>query len=311
MDYLRPDGHRAFYVPDYFIRLKSGNNVLVELKGRVDPLVPVKAMAADEWCKAASKGKPTWQYLYVPYQLFQDSAAASVEELMRACVPSLRGLVDEAKTGQMALPLEEATAEAQAEELFARIMRQAGVTSVPKPVEDMMRQAIQVLDHAVRAKMPDLAHAFQPLLRPLDDYALHILVKQLKPGVTAHISEHNYFEPYMTGMSQRDRNMLEKNARYLQQNLVYGRSIQKLGTLLFCLDYAQRGGCGAPGIWRDVQKQFAGRSMGALYTDLRQVNDFRNTRVAHVEAKLDNAEEAWKAIIVWLRCIDAMVGMAR
>jgi type III restriction enzyme len=310
IDYLRPDGHRAFYVPDYFIRLKSGSNVLVELKGRVDPLVPVKAMAANEWCKAASKGKTTWQYLYVPYQLFQDSAAASIEELMRACIPSLKGLIDEAKTGQMSLPLAEATAEAQAEELFVRIMQQAGITSVPKPVEDVMRQSIQVLDHAIRAKMPDLAHAFQPLLRPLDDYALHILVKQLKPSVSSHIRETDYFEPYITGISHRERNLLEKNARYLQQNLVYGRSIQKLGTLLFCVDYAQKGGSGAPGIWRDVQKQFAGRGMAALYADLHQVNDFRNTRVAHIETKLDSAEEAWKAIVVWLRCIDKMVTMA-
>jgi hypothetical protein len=46
IDYLRPDGHRAFYVPDYFLRLKNGTYVLVELKGRVDPLAPVKAMAA-------------------------------------------------------------------------------------------------------------------------------------------------------------------------------------------------------------------------------------------------------------------------
>ncbi|MBP1466600.1 hypothetical protein EYB53_012865 [Candidatus Chloroploca sp. M-50] len=50
--------------------------------------------------------------------------------------------------------------------------------------------------------------------------------------------------------------------------------------------------------------------MAALYAELRQVNDFRNTRVAHIETKLDNAEEAWKAMIVWLRCIDKMVTMA-
>ncbi len=310
IDYLRPDGHRAFYVPDYFIRLKNGNYVLVELKGRVDPLVPVKAMAANEWCKAAAKGKATWQYLYVPYQLFQDSAAASIEELVRACVPSLKDLIGEAKTGQLALPLEEATAEAQAEELFVRVMRQAGITNVPKSIEDVMRQSIQVLDHAVRSKMPDLAHAFQPLLRPLDDYALHILTKQLNPSITSRMREHDYFEPYITGVPPRERGLLEKNQRYLQQNLVYGRSIQKLGTLLFCLDYAQKGGAAAPGVWRDVQKQFSGKAMGALYAELRQVNDFRNTRVAHIEKKLDSADEAWKALIEWLRCINKMVAIA-
>jgi type III restriction enzyme len=169
-----------------------------------------------------------------------------------------------------------------------------------------MRQSIQLLDHAVRAKMPDFAHAFQPLLRPLDDYALHILAKQLNSSVSAPMRESDYFEPYITGVSSRERNLLEKNARYLQQNLVYGRSIQKLGTLLFCLDYAQRRGPSAPGIWRDVQRQFGGRGMAALYADLREVNDFRNTRVAHIEQKLDDADEAWQAMIIWLRCIDTM-----
>jgi type III restriction enzyme len=189
-------------------------------------------------------------------------------------------------------------------------MLQAGIKSLPKPVEEVMRQSIQVLDHAVRARMPDLAHAFQPLLRPLDDYSLQILAKQLQPSVSSHIRENDYFEPYMAGVSYRDRNLLEKNARYLQQNLVYGRSIQKLGTLLFCLDYAQKGGQSAPGIWRDVHRQFGGRGMAALYADLRQVNDFRNTRVAHIETKLDNADEAWKAMIIWLRCVDRMVTMS-
>lgn len=122
--------------------------------------------------------------------------------------------------------------------------------------------------------------------------------------------EHDYFEPYITGVPPRERGLLEKNQRYLQQNLVYGRSIQKLGTLLFCLDYAQKGGPSAGGVWGDVRKQFSGKAMGSLYVELRQVNDFRNTRVAHIEKNLDNAEEAWKALIEWLRCINKMVAIA-
>ena len=50
--------------------------------------------------------------------------------------------------------------------------------------------------------------------------------------------------------------------------------------------------------------------MGSLYAELRQVNDFRNTRVAHIEMKLDNMDEAWKALIEWQRCINKMVTIA-
>lgn len=112
IDYLRPDGHRALYAPDFIVRLTSGRYVLAELKGREDSLV--------------TGGQ--WQYLFVPYLLFQQSAAATVEELLRACAPSLQELVKEFKTGQLALPLEETTARQRADELFARVLRQADIT---------------------------------------------------------------------------------------------------------------------------------------------------------------------------------------
>lgn len=45
IDYIRPDGYRAFYVPDFFIKQKDGGYFLGELKGKEDPLVPLKARA--------------------------------------------------------------------------------------------------------------------------------------------------------------------------------------------------------------------------------------------------------------------------
>ncbi len=104
--------------------------------------------------------------------------------------------------------------------------------------------------------------------------------------------------------------MLEKNQRYLRDNLVFGRSIQKLGTLLFCLDYVQTGRKGVGGIWSDAQEVFSGRKIEILRADLKEVNVFRNTRVAHVENKLDNPEEAWRAMATWFRCLGRMSEMA-
>ncbi|MEO0248552.1 MAG: DEAD/DEAH box helicase family protein, partial [candidate division WOR-3 bacterium] len=118
IDYLRPDGHRALYEPDFIVRLIDGSYYLVELKGKVDELVPFKANAANEWCKAASQSGLKWTYLYVPYHLFQQSAAATVQELARACEPSLKTLLEEVETGQLAIPFEEVTARAQADDVF-------------------------------------------------------------------------------------------------------------------------------------------------------------------------------------------------
>lgn len=311
IDYLRPDGHRAHYIPDFFVRLTNGNYLLVELKGKVDALVPFKAAAAREWCRAATGDSASWEYLYVPYHLFQQSAPSTIEELVRACTPSLKELLHEAKTGQLALPIDEATNQARAQDLFTQVLEQAGVGKLPEQIEDVVQQSIQLLDYAERAKMGDYAHAFQPLLRPLDEYAYHILTKQLEGGIPTRMADRiAYFNPSLGRASNRERSLLERNQRYLEQNLAYGRSIQKLGTLLFCLSYAYEGGYGAGGVWRDVERQFAGAKMAALYEDLRQVNDFRNTRVAHVEAKLDDNDQAWRAMRLWIRCLNKMVEVA-
>jgi type III restriction enzyme len=311
IDYLRPDGYRALYVPDFMVRLASGEYLLCEMKGREDPLVPMKARAAVEWCKTASRGKARWRYLYVPYHLFQQSAAGAMTELARACEPSLRTLLQEAETGQMELPLAEAAAQKEADDLFGRVLQQAEISEPPATVADAMRQAVLLLDYAVRSGMPDYAHAFQPLLHPLDDYALRLLERQLDPHIPADAhGREDYFAPYLGTLRPRERNLLDKYGRYLKDNLVFGRSIMKLGTLLFCLSYARDGGWGAAGVWQDVQEAFASPGMTALYPNLEQVNDFRNTRVAHVETRLNNAEEAWQAMGTWLRCLHQMAKAA-
>jgi len=307
IDYLRPDGHRALYWPDFLVRLQNGGYLLVELKGKADALVPLKARAAMEWCKAASTRGAKWRYLFVPYHLFQQSSAATAEELFRACQTALRALVKEAETGQRELPLLEATAEREAKELFAQMLEEAGVAELPPSIEPSARQAVQLLDHAVRVGMKDYAHAFQPLLRPLDDYAIRILEQTLRPRIPNDVAKRrDYFNPYLGDVPQRQRVPLERNGRYLEQNLVFGRSIQKLGTLLFCLGYAINNVHEGSGVWRDVAEVFSGAEMAELYADLREVNEFRNTRVAHIEQPLQDAQEAREAMQCWLRCLSKM-----
>lgn len=98
--------------------------------------------------------------------------------------------------------------------------------------------------------------------------------------------------------------------RYLQQNLIYGRPIQKLGTLLFCLDYVQQGGLGVAGVWKAVASVFTDAGMKNLYDDLKKVNEVRNRHVAHSEAPLDDPEKATEAMSDWVRCINWMVKIA-
>lgn len=312
LDYLRPDGHRALYAPDFIARLNNGRFILAELKGRQDPNVPVKASAAVEWCKTASVGKTKWQYLFVPYMLFQQSAAGSLEEMARACEPALHELLNEFKTGQLALPLEEANARKQADDFFTQVLREAGMTAPPEAVADTMRQAVESLDHDIRAGYKSLGGGFQPLLEPLDRYAIQIVASRLVPKIPADAQKReDYFNPFLGALRGNQQRSLEKFQRYLRDNLVYARSNQKLATFLFCLEYANKLRLGADGVWRDVARLFASVDMSALYADLEKVNTFRNTYIAHVETgALQDDIQARGAMALWLRCIKRMVDLA-
>lgn len=311
IDYLKLDGQRALYVPDFFVRAVGGDHYQVELKGRQDELVPLKASAAVEWCNTASSEAARWHYLYVPYHLFQEEAATTIAELARACKPSLKALLDEWKTNQLALPLEEATAESQAERPFQRVLQEAGIEQPPQEIADIMRQAVSLLDYAIQSRHPTLAHAFQPLLGPLDDYAMRILEKRLRPNIPANKDASiAFFNPDLSHLNPREQALLEKHQRYLRDNLVFGRSIQRLGTLLFCLDYARQGEMSADGIWEAVRQSFSDPKFSALYQVLKGVNEFRNTRVAHVEAALTDPDEARRALREWLQVLAVLHELA-
>jgi len=303
IDYLRPDGYRALYVPDFFVRLTDGSYLLCELKGRVDSLVPFKARAAMEWCEAASKSGTPWRYLYIPCHLLMQTSAATMKELARACQPALQGLLQEARTGQTTLPLDEETAREQLESLCERVFREAGITEPAAPIAEVMRQAIMLLNHAIQTKMPNYAHAFQPLLKPLDEYALIILERNLRPRMPKEsVQWKRYFLVSKLPAFQR-------NGHYLMQNLAFGRPMMRLGVLLFCLQYAAHPSQKKGGVWKDVAELFSTLEMQELYTLLAPVNQFRNTRVAHVEQPLNNPDEAWDAMRQWLRCLNKMAEM--
>lgn len=303
IDYLTPGGRRALYVPDFFVRLTDGSYLLCELKGRVDALVPFKARAAMEWCKTASKSGTHWRYLYLPCHLLMQTSAATMEELSRACEPALQELLQEVHTGQTTLPLGEETARDQFELLCERVFREAGITEPAAPIAELMRQAIMLLNHAIQTKMPTYAHAFQPLLKPLDEYALIILERNLRPCMP---NDASLWDAYF--LASRSP-VLQRNGRWLQENLAFGRPMMRLGVLLFCLRYAAQPSPPAAGVWQDVAQVFSTPEMQELYTLLDPVNHFRNTRVAHVEQPLSDPAEAWDAMKQWLRCLNKMAEM--
>jgi type III restriction enzyme len=83
LDYQNSEGAIRYYYPDFIVRTATGENWLIETKGVEDVEVERKDARAIQWCKAASAiAGATWQYVKVPYELFQASAATTFLELV-------------------------------------------------------------------------------------------------------------------------------------------------------------------------------------------------------------------------------------
>lgn len=309
IDYLKPDGHPANYVPDYFITLTDGSCALVELKGKSDELVPRKARAAMEWCKTASTSGTKWEYVYIPQAVFINSAPNNFVVLARACSPALQGLLKEAETTQLALPLDEAVETQAAMDHFAQVCKDAGIVSVPKELDSLLRQTVETLDFAIRSNHTTLSAAFQPLLSSFDRYGLKILANTLKPKLPEQSKRYDYFHPFISMIPENEIKSLVEYGQKLESTLVYGRPSFILGTLLFCLRYAKEGPKFITGVWEDVRVLFKTPGHYRLYDELNQVNGFRNSYVAHSDNSLTDAEIAWKELGRWMRTLVMMAEM--
>ena len=83
LDYQSREGAIKYYYPDFIVRSVSGEMCLIETKGIEDLEVERKDARAIQWCRDASTVSGfNWQYVKVPYNLFEASTAATFSELM-------------------------------------------------------------------------------------------------------------------------------------------------------------------------------------------------------------------------------------
>jgi type III restriction enzyme len=76
LDYVKADGDLADYIPDFMVRLSSGDVFIVETKGRVEIDVPQKMRRLVQWCADATQashaeGGPAYGFVYVDQEGFE------------------------------------------------------------------------------------------------------------------------------------------------------------------------------------------------------------------------------------------------
>jgi type III restriction enzyme len=294
LDYLSGNGQLAFYTPDFLARLGDGHYALVETKGRVDRDVPLKARAAVAWCKAASKGKIKWSYLYVPQQTFEAFGDNRLEVLARSCEPALQDLIDEAAEPQLTLAFGEVRA-GETEEFISK----ADFAALPPAHQKMVQQAISLFQFLEKKTGQSFAPVFTPLLGPLDEAARAVMLKMLGTEIpTEREAQRAFFEPDLNHLSPKDAEMYRRRGKDLKRTLVDHNGMSPIGLLRWCLQYSRKSNVMAGAVFDAVNRQFSGVPEGT-YRLVSNINTFRNDYVAHQEKELTDPALARKALEEW------------
>lgn len=301
IDYLADGARLAFYTPDFFVRLSDGTRLLVETKGRVDKDVPAKARAAVDWCKAASRKEAKWEYLYLAENIFYDFRGRALAELARMAGPSLADLLGEAAATPH-LFSEMATLEGRVDAAAQTVVDPKLLDALPPAMRKAADNAIGNFRFTQGKPGMNFAGAFAQLFGVTDRAAKGLIVKLLQPSLPAErTAQDRWFKPDLSRVDQRQVKHFEQMAMNLMKTVVHSSGTSHLGLLRSCLDEALEGRVVLPGVLDAVKTAFKFKGGRDLLDSVTRMNIFRNTRVAHQEVELTDAEEAKKGLAMWIQ----------
>ncbi len=299
IDYLASGNRLAFYTPDFLVRTTDGTYSLVETKGREDRDVPLKAKAAIEWCKSASKQKTKWEYLYVPQGIFSRVSGNTIAELARACAPALSDLLSETVSPQIDMFVKHIEGEkVEVDEFIDPDL----FDTLPSRYKKAIEQSILLFEFHRNKKIDSFSPLFQPLLGPLDDAAKGFIISRLGPDLPeTELAQKDFFNPYYDALSSRDIEWHKKHANNLRRTLIFQNGLWPLGLLKFCLDYSENDRHSIGGIFESIKKHFKKYNGSGLLDSVNTVADFRNKFVAHQEEPLTDVDLAKNGLNAWIR----------
>lgn len=281
IDYEGSNNRHAYYTPDFFVRLTSGKNFLVETKGEMEQEVGAKAKAAKMWCQSASQNGLVWEYLFVPEDVYTRFNDTSVQRLADACAPELARLLHDAGRLQAALPFYEIP---EAEKLSNRqlFIRDEDFEALPADYRKKITQASDLFNF-LAGKNQSFSPCFQPLMSSIDHASISLILALLKPEVpTEKSAQDHYFMPDTSFLVQRDIDWLKRNAVGLKKALVYASYTMPISMLSFCLEYARLDPpLHVEGIFKAIQEKFNRFNKSQLFDRVEQIRIFRNNQVAH------------------------------
>ena len=282
------------------MRTDDGAYWLVETKGRHDLDVPRKAIAANEWCKTASKSGTKWQYVFTPQDLMEKLTGNRFADLARACVPALQNLLSET-TAAPELPFFGTRPEGDAETFYNKSRFEKLPARAKKAATDAL-ELYRFFEH--KEGSPNLAPVFNTLLGPYDAASKAVIFKLLQGRVPASRAEQqSWFDPYMDKVDRRSLKHYQNMASGLRRALVYGNVHSAIGLLRSCFDFAVNDQSGLDGVFDAVRDAFNIPGAGKLLERISAVNEFRNTYIAHHEKELTDKALAEEHLKGWVETL--------
>ncbi len=309
IDYLASGGRLAFYTPDFFIRTKGGNYYLLETKGREDVDVPKKARVAIAWCEAASTEDCKWEYLYVPEGIFERHRGDTIEELARACAPALQNLIRTEETEQK-LPLLAMIEKGQEKATAAKeFIDEKLLEDLPSRYQDAVSQSVMLFKFFENKEGMNYAPVFTALLGSLDEASKGLISRRLLPHVPQALQDQKaWFDPYLVGVDRRMLKHYESMAQNLKRTLVFKNGLSPVGLLRSCFEYALNDQEKLTGVFEAVRKEFRVKGARDLHARVSEINDFRNTYIAHHEKELTNKNLAELELKKWIEGLSVIHG---
>ncbi|MCX7005422.1 MAG: DEAD/DEAH box helicase family protein [bacterium] len=305
IDYLGTGQRLAFYTPDFFVRTQTGTCYLVETKGREDRDVPRKARAAVAWCESASTGTCKWEYLYVPQGVFSAMTGNTLTALADTCSTALYDLTHEEET-HATMPLFAAIAAAdEAAPEYAGIVTMEVLEAMPARYRRSIEQACTLYRFMEKKAGINHAPVFTALLGALDEAAKGLIVRRLHADLPSSVPDQKaWFTPYFDGAEIKKHKDMAQN---LKRTLVFNNGISPLGLLRSCLDYALNDQPAFGGVFDALKKRMGQVGAVALLETVTQINDFRNTYVAHQTAELTDAAKTLDELKMWIMGLKAIM----
>jgi len=164
------------------------------------------------WCKAASKGKTKWAYLYVPQQTFEVFGDNRLDVLARSCEPALQDLIDEAAVPQLTLAFGEVPRRRN-----RSIYQQNRLCCIAAAHQKMVQQAIGLFQFLEKRRGNRLHRYSRRCLGPLDEASRAVMLKFLGRTFRQSAKHSKVFEPDVSHLSKKDGEMCLRRGKDLRR----------------------------------------------------------------------------------------------